>query len=105
MKYNHTITETHTNSKTDPSPVILHDAYTDEPVWRDGDDIVFFVENGIVVRPHAEPNRTARYLRTDGAEIRLRNVTKITVRNGRSFPCVGEQFIILHHRYRPDAGI
>jgi len=105
MNYKYTITETHTNSKTDPSSVILHDAYTDEPVWKDGSDIVFFLENGIVIRPYAEPNNTDRYLQTDGAEVRLRNVTKITVRNGKSFPCVGEQFIILHHRYRPDAGI
>ena len=105
MNYNYTITETHTNSKSDPSPVILHDAYTDEPVWQDGSDIIFFLENGIAVRPHAEPNNTNRWLRTDGAEVRIRNVTKITVRNGKSFPCVGEQFIILHHKYRPDAGI
>ncbi|MBO4933395.1 MAG: hypothetical protein J6I42_14575 [Clostridia bacterium] len=105
MNYKYTITETHTNSKTDPSSVILHDAYTDEPVWQDGSDIVFFLENGIVIRPYAEPNSTNRYLQTDGAEVRLRNVIKITVRNGKSFPCVGEQFIILHHRYRPDAGI
>ncbi len=105
MNYKYTITETHTNSKTDPSPVILHDAYTDEPVWRDGSDIVFFLENGIVIRPYAEPNNTDRYLQTDGSELRLRNVTKITVQNGKSFPCVGEQFIILHHRYRPNAGI
>lgn len=105
MEYNYIITETHTNSKTDPSPVILHDAYTDEPVWRDGNDIVFFLENGIIFRPRAVPNDTDRYLRTDGAELRLRNVTKISVRNGKTFPCVGEQFIILHHKYRTSAGI
>lgn len=105
MSYSCSITETHTNSKTDPSPVILHDAYTDEPVWQDGSDIVFFFENGIIVRPHTAPNDTDRYLRTDGAELRLRNVTKIAVRNGKSYPCVGEQFIVLHHKYRPDAGV
>ncbi len=105
MEYKYTIHETHTNSKTDPSPVILHDAYTDEPVWRDGNDIVFFLENGIIFRPYAAPNDTDRYLQTDGAELRLRNVTKISVRNGKTFPCVGEQFIILHHKYRTSAGI
>ena len=105
MPYNYTISENHTNSKTDPSPVILHDAYTDEPVWRDGSDIVFYFENGIIIRPHTAPNDTDRFLRTDGAELRLRNVTKIAVRNGKSCPCVGEQFIVLHHKYRPDAGV
>ncbi len=105
MAYKYTITETHTNSKADPSPVILHDAYTDEPVRKDGSDIVFFIENGIILHPHAASNDTDRYLQTDGAELRLRNVTKITVRNGETFPCVGEQFTILHHKYRPDTGI
>ncbi len=105
MKYKYIIPETHTNSKTDLSPVILHDAYTDEPVWQDGNDIVFFLENGIIFRPHAVPNDTDRYLQTDGTEVRLRNVTKISVRNGKTFPCVGEQFIILHHKYRTSAGI
>lgn len=105
MAYKYTIAETHTNSKSDPSPVILHDAYTDEPVRADGSDLVFPLEEGIIVRPHAVPNDTDRYLQTGVAELRLRNVTKITVRNGKTYPCVGEQFTILHHKYCPDAGV
>ncbi|MBO5257698.1 MAG: hypothetical protein J6C42_09400, partial [Clostridia bacterium] len=105
MAYKYTIAETHTNSKSDPSPVILHDAYTDEPVREDGSDLVFPLEGGIIVCPHAVPNDTDRYLQTGGAELRLRNVTKIAVRNGKTYPCVGEQFTILHHKYRPDAGV
>ncbi len=105
MNYNYTIPETHTNSITDLSPVILHDAYTYEPVCQDGNDIVFFFKDGIIVRPQTDLNRTDRYLQTDGAELRLRNVTNISVRNGETFPCVGEQFTILHHEYRTSAGI
>lgn len=105
MDYKYIIQEIHTNSEKDPSPVILHDAYTSETVTYDGNDLVFLLKDGIIVRPDCAPNETDRYLQTDAAELRLRNVTKISVRNGVDFPCVGEQFTILHHKYRTDKGV
>ncbi|MGN1409403.1 MAG: hypothetical protein ACI4XJ_04420 [Eubacteriales bacterium] len=105
MNHTYSIIEIHTNSKADPSPVILHDSYTSEPVLQDGNDIDFSLGSGIILRPHSEPNNTDRYLQNGMEELCLRNVTIISVRNGETFPCVGEQFTLLHHKYRTDTGV
>ncbi|MGN1409407.1 MAG: hypothetical protein ACI4XJ_04440 [Eubacteriales bacterium] len=103
--YPYIIAEQHTNVSGDPSPIFLHEAYTSDRIYYDGNDLVFPMLNGFILRPNCYPNKTDRYLQTGDAEIRLRNVKNILDRSGRETPCVGQQFTFLRHEYHPETGV
>lgn len=93
----YTITETHTHLRHDDmSDVELHD-YVITVVWLEGDDLHFFLPDGITVMRWAECNPTGRYLQTGAAEIRL-----IGVKNPEEVDSM--QFEIFGQSYRPDKG-
>ena len=93
----YTITETHTHLRHDDmSDVQLHD-YVITVVWLEGDDLHFFLPDGITVMRWAECNPTGRYLQTGAAEIRL-----IGVKNPEEVDSM--QFEIFGQSYRPDKG-
>lgn len=88
----YTIIETHTNTKeNDISDVHLHDCEV-TAVLRDGEDLVFYIPEGITVWRETECNPTSRHLQTGAAEIRLVKAAKPeTADCGR--------YTIISHRY------
>lgn len=79
MDYRYISRETHTNEENDYSTILLHDCFVTK-VYTDGDDLVFELDDGILVLETNEHNDTGRVPVTGAAAIRLTGVQDVSVR-------------------------